>query len=161
MNLSGFSAIYPVLHPSCLNSLLISMQWKISIWKHPIQFPQILRYQILLIFRYIPNSAFVFFNEKLYRMYHLQGKKWDFSFTSIWNTVVWLMLMNFFIKIVNSTAQTHLKKQQESKLAALTKKSDSDTQWNALIIIFAVHPASSKLKFKFQLFLKPPMEVTP
>lgn len=57
-----------------------------------------------------------------------KGKKWDFSFTSIWNTVVWLMLMNFFIKIVNSTAQTHLKKQQESELAALTKKSDSDTQ---------------------------------
>ncbi|CAK8539157.1 unnamed protein product [Lathyrus sativus] len=57
-----------------------------------------------------------------------QGKKWDFSFTSIWNTVVWLMLMNFFIKIVNSTAQTHLKKQQERELAALTKKSDSDTQ---------------------------------
>lgn len=57
-----------------------------------------------------------------------KGKKWDFSFTSIWNTVVWLMLMNFFIKIVNSTAQTYLKKQQESELAALTKKSDSDTQ---------------------------------
>ncbi|KAK2371799.1 meiotic spindle pole body protein Kms1 [Trifolium repens] len=57
-----------------------------------------------------------------------QGKKWDFSFTSIWNTVVWLMLMNFFVKIVNSTAQTYLKKQQESELAALTKKTDSDTQ---------------------------------
>ncbi|CAL5195186.1 unnamed protein product [Lathyrus oleraceus] len=57
-----------------------------------------------------------------------QGKKWDFSFTSIWNTVVWLMLMNFFIKIVNSTAQTHLKKQQESEVGTLTKKSDSDTQ---------------------------------
>ncbi|KAI5423485.1 vacuole membrane protein KMS1 [Lathyrus oleraceus] len=57
-----------------------------------------------------------------------QGKKWDFSFTSIWNTVVWLMLMNFFIKIVNSTAQTHLKKQQESEVCTLTKKSDSDTQ---------------------------------
>ncbi|XP_058778503.1 vacuole membrane protein KMS1 [Vicia villosa] len=57
-----------------------------------------------------------------------QGKKWDFSFTSIWNTVVWLMLMNFFIKIVNSTAQTHLKEEQESELAALSKKSDSDTQ---------------------------------
>ncbi|CAI8589495.1 unnamed protein product [Vicia faba] len=56
-----------------------------------------------------------------------QGKKWDFSFTSIWNTVVWLMLMNFFIKIVNSTAQTHLKKQQEREVAALTKKSDSDS----------------------------------
>jgi hypothetical protein len=38
------------------------------------------------------------------------------------------MLMNFFVKIVNSTAQTYLKKQQESELAALTKKTDSDTQ---------------------------------
>ncbi|GAU18824.1 hypothetical protein TSUD_228140 [Trifolium subterraneum] len=59
---------------------------------------------------------------------NIQGKKWDFSFTSIWNTVVWLMLMNFFVKIVNSTAQTYLKKQQESELAALTKKTDSDAQ---------------------------------
>jgi Gpi18-like mannosyltransferase len=67
--------------------------------------------------------------ENLFHIYHhLQGKKWDFSFTSIWNTVVWLMLMNFFVKIVNSTAQTYLKKQQESELAALTKKTDSDTQ---------------------------------
>ncbi|KAK8988023.1 hypothetical protein V6N11_065622 [Hibiscus sabdariffa] len=32
-------------------------------------------------------------------------EKWDFSFTSIWNTIVWLMLMNFFIKIVNATAR--------------------------------------------------------
>ncbi|XP_057450277.1 vacuole membrane protein KMS1 [Lotus japonicus] len=62
---------------------------------------------------------------------NIQGKKWDFSFASIWNTVVWLMLMNFFVKIVNATAQTYLKKQQERELAALTKKfttSDSDTQ---------------------------------
>ncbi|CAJ2650974.1 unnamed protein product [Trifolium pratense] len=56
---------------------------------------------------------------------NIQVKKWDFSFTSIWNTVVWLMLVNFFVKIVNSTAQTYLKKQQESELAALTKKTDS------------------------------------
>ncbi|XP_038991271.1 vacuole membrane protein KMS1-like isoform X2 [Hibiscus syriacus] len=43
--------------------------------------------------------------------------KWDFSFTSIWNTIVWLMLMNFFIKIINATAQRYLKKQQEKQLA--------------------------------------------
>ncbi|XP_027360326.1 vacuole membrane protein KMS1 isoform X2 [Abrus precatorius] len=60
-----------------------------------------------------------------------QGKKWDFSFASIWNTVVWLMLMNFFVKIVNATAQRYLKKEQERQLAALTKKStltDSNAQ---------------------------------
>ncbi|KAK7405893.1 hypothetical protein VNO78_07505 [Psophocarpus tetragonolobus] len=51
-----------------------------------------------------------------------QGKKWDFSFASVWNTVVWLMLMNFFVKIVNSTAQRHLKKQQEIQLSELTEK---------------------------------------
>jgi len=62
---------------------------------------------------------------------HLQGKKWDFSFASIWNTVVWLMLMNFFVKIVNATAQGYLKKQQEIHISELTEKStatDSDVQ---------------------------------
>ncbi|PPR94397.1 hypothetical protein GOBAR_AA26272 [Gossypium barbadense] len=44
-------------------------------------------------------------------------EKWDFSFASIWNTIVWLMLMNFFVKIVNATAQDHLKKQQDKQLA--------------------------------------------
>ena len=44
-------------------------------------------------------------------------EKWDFSFASIWNTVVWLMLMNFFVKIVNATAQRYLKKQQDKQLA--------------------------------------------
>ncbi|EXC17574.1 hypothetical protein L484_012366 [Morus notabilis] len=49
-------------------------------------------------------------------------KKWDFSFASVWSTVVWLMLMNFFVKIVNATAQRYLKKQQDKEIAALTKK---------------------------------------
>ncbi|XP_021291204.1 vacuole membrane protein KMS1-like [Herrania umbratica] len=44
-------------------------------------------------------------------------EKWDFSFASIWNTVVWLMLMNFFVKIVNATAQRYLKKEQDKQLA--------------------------------------------
>ncbi|KAK7308066.1 hypothetical protein VNO77_41658 [Canavalia gladiata] len=60
-----------------------------------------------------------------------QGKKWDFSFASLWNTVVWLMLMNFFVKIVNATAQRYVKNQQEGDHDALTKKStstDSDAQ---------------------------------
>ncbi|CAL0332086.1 unnamed protein product [Lupinus luteus] len=51
---------------------------------------------------------------------NVQGKKWNLSFASIWNTIVWLMLMNFFVKIVNATAQSYLKKQQEGELAALS-----------------------------------------
>lgn len=54
---------------------------------------------------------------------NIKVKKWDFSFASIWNTVVWFMLMNFFVKIVNSTAQRHLKKEQEIYIAALKNKS--------------------------------------
>ncbi|KAJ3674638.1 hypothetical protein LUZ60_005254 [Juncus effusus] len=46
----------------------------------------------------------------------VKGKKWRFSFNTIWNTVVWLMLVNFFGKIVTSTAQNYLKKQQETEL---------------------------------------------
>ncbi|MBA0616337.1 hypothetical protein Godav_016393 [Gossypium davidsonii] len=42
--------------------------------------------------------------------------KWDLSFASIWNTVVWLMLMNFFVKIVNATAQSYYKKQMDEEV---------------------------------------------
>ncbi|KAL1548603.1 meiotic spindle pole body protein Kms1 [Salvia divinorum] len=49
----------------------------------------------------------------------VKAAKWDFSLTSIWNTVVWIMLMNFFVKIVNSTAQSHLKREQDQEIAAL------------------------------------------
>lgn len=68
---------------------------------------------------------------------YLQGGKWDFSFASIWNTVVWLMLLNFFIKIVNSTAQDYLKKQQDQELHDFTGKSaptSSEEQWNAHLL---------------------------
>ncbi|XP_010525187.2 PREDICTED: vacuole membrane protein KMS1-like isoform X2 [Tarenaya hassleriana] len=51
---------------------------------------------------------------------HVKVKNWDFSFASMWNGIVWLMLLNFFVKIVTATAQRHLKKQQEKELAALT-----------------------------------------
>ncbi|GFZ08849.1 SNARE associated Golgi protein family [Actinidia rufa] len=47
---------------------------------------------------------------------NIKVKKWDFSFTSIWNTVVWLMIMNFSAKIVTATAQRYLKKEQEFAL---------------------------------------------
>ncbi|KAK9292019.1 hypothetical protein L1049_019972 [Liquidambar formosana] len=52
---------------------------------------------------------------------NIKVKKWDLSFASIWNTVVWLMLMNFFIKIVTATAQNFLKEQQEKELNTLKK----------------------------------------
>ncbi|KAK4478084.1 hypothetical protein RD792_017349 [Penstemon davidsonii] len=50
-------------------------------------------------------------------------KTWDFSLAFIWNTVVWFMLMNFFVKIVNATAQRYLKKQQENEISVLKNKS--------------------------------------
>lgn len=53
----------------------------------------------------------------------VQGTKWDFSLALVWNTVVWIMLLNFFVKIVNSTAQNHLKNQQDNEIAALKNKS--------------------------------------
>ncbi|KAK9182577.1 hypothetical protein WN944_025722 [Citrus x changshan-huyou] len=59
---------------------------------------------------------------------HIKVKKWDFSFASVWNTIVWLMLMNFFVKIVTDTAQRYLKKQQDKEIAALTNNSSASTQ---------------------------------
>ncbi|PKI40756.1 vacuole membrane protein KMS1-like isoform X2 [Punica granatum] len=61
---------------------------------------------------------------------NIKVKKWDFSFASIWNSIVWLVLVNFFIKIVTSTAQTYLKKQQEKELDALTNKLSSSVNTN-------------------------------
>ncbi|XP_074307178.1 vacuole membrane protein KMS1-like isoform X2 [Silene latifolia] len=55
---------------------------------------------------------------------NVQGKNWGVSFASIWNTVVWLVLLNFFFKIVNATAQGFLKTQQEKELTTLTKNSE-------------------------------------
>ncbi|XP_021817511.1 vacuole membrane protein KMS1-like [Prunus avium] len=57
-------------------------------------------------------------------------KKWDLSFSSIWNTVVWLMLMNFFIKIVTATAQSVLKEEHEKELTALSNKPHTSEQKN-------------------------------
>jgi hypothetical protein len=37
------------------------------------------------------------------------------------------MLLNFFFKIVNATAQMYLKKQQEKELAALTNRASAST----------------------------------
>ncbi|KAK4482887.1 hypothetical protein RD792_010060 [Penstemon davidsonii] len=54
---------------------------------------------------------------------NIEVKKWDFSPAFVWNTVVWFMLMNFFVKIVNATAQQYLKKQQDIEIAALKNKS--------------------------------------
>ena len=34
----------------------------------------------------------------------VQEKQWNFSFTFVWNSIVWLMLLSFFIKIITSTA---------------------------------------------------------
>ncbi|RWW74753.1 hypothetical protein BHE74_00017289 [Ensete ventricosum] len=45
-----------------------------------------------------------------------QAKRWNLSFSLIWNTVIWLMLLNFFAKIVAATAQRYLKKQQDLEL---------------------------------------------
>lgn len=51
----------------------------------------------------------------------VKAKKWDLSLGSVWNTVVWLMLLNFSAKIVNTTAKGYLREQQEKELAALEK----------------------------------------
>ncbi|KAK1282344.1 hypothetical protein QJS10_CPB22g01315 [Acorus calamus] len=62
---------------------------------------------------------------------YTEGKPWNLSFALIWNSVVWIMLLNFFVKIVMTTAQSLLKKQQESemtnKLASLNYTSSSLT----------------------------------
>lgn len=49
----------------------------------------------------------------------LKANKWDFSFGTIWNTFVWLMLIGFLNKIITSTAQSFLEEKQKEKVEAL------------------------------------------
>jgi len=58
-------------------------------------------------------------------LYHVQEKQWNFSFTFVWNSIVWLVLLKFFIKIITSTAQDYLKKQQDMEMELI---SDSPLQ---------------------------------
>lgn len=58
---------------------------------------------------------------------NMKVKKWDLSLASVWNTVVWLMLMNFAMKIVTETAQSFLKELQEKELASLTESAPTST----------------------------------
>uniref|UniRef100_A0A7C9ACS1 Vacuole membrane protein KMS1 n=1 Tax=Opuntia streptacantha TaxID=393608 RepID=A0A7C9ACS1_OPUST len=62
-----------------------------------------------------------------------QVAKWGLSFSTIWNTVVWLVLVNFLFKIVNTTAQGFLKKEQEKEVNTLTNKSSSSKQLNRIL----------------------------
>ncbi|CAH1418760.1 unnamed protein product [Lactuca virosa] len=52
----------------------------------------------------------------------IKAKPWDLSFASVWNSIIWLMLLNFFSTIVTSTAQSYLKKEHEKEMAILKKK---------------------------------------
>ncbi|CAH9085817.1 unnamed protein product [Cuscuta epithymum] len=48
---------------------------------------------------------------------------WEFSLGLVWNTVVSIVLLNFFFKIINATAQSYLKKQLETEITAKKGKS--------------------------------------
>ncbi|CAI9287314.1 unnamed protein product [Lactuca saligna] len=52
----------------------------------------------------------------------IKAKPWNLSFASVWNSIIWLMLLNFFSTIVTSTAQSYLKKEHEKEMALLKKK---------------------------------------
>ncbi|KAG8078139.1 hypothetical protein GUJ93_ZPchr0007g4148 [Zizania palustris] len=53
----------------------------------------------------------------------MEDKQWNFSFALVWNTVVWLVLVNFFVKIVTSTAQEYLKRQQDIEMELIADSS--------------------------------------
>lgn len=145
------SALYLVFLPSCQPSSQNCMQLELNIWQPHLLCPQTSRFssfriwfsQILFIcvdsskvgdgfspfFLYFTKFVFWFFPLVLFR-YSAQVKKWDFSFTSIWNTVVWLMIMKFFTTIVTSTAQRYLKKEQEKEIASKhPNESEHLSQW--------------------------------
>ncbi|KAL8486378.1 hypothetical protein ACS0TY_023173 [Phlomoides rotata] len=96
--------------------------------------------ELIWVFSFVPGFDSILTNliSKLHSMKNkylaakpvptnIKVKTWDFSLASIWNTVVWFMLFNFFVKIVNATAQQHLKKQQDEEIAALNSKKSDDS----------------------------------
>ncbi|KAL4588340.1 hypothetical protein LXL04_001224 [Taraxacum kok-saghyz] len=52
----------------------------------------------------------------------LKAKPWNLSFATVWNSIIWLMLLNFFSTIVSSTAQSYLKQEHEKEMAVMKKK---------------------------------------
>ncbi|KAK9048690.1 hypothetical protein SSX86_032344 [Deinandra increscens subsp. villosa] len=52
----------------------------------------------------------------------IKVESWKFSFASVWNAVIWLMLLNFFSTIITSTAQSYLKNDQEREMSVMKKK---------------------------------------
>ncbi|WVZ68621.1 hypothetical protein U9M48_017540 [Paspalum notatum var. saurae] len=56
----------------------------------------------------------------------IEEKQWNFSFTFVWNSIVWLVLLNFFVKIITSTAQDYLKKQQDRETELISDSPPPD-----------------------------------
>lgn len=54
--------------------------------------------------------------------------RWNLSFTLVWNALIWLLLLNFFVKIVTATAQGYLKKQQDLEVTKKLLASKSKTE---------------------------------
>nr|XP_043626434.1 vacuole membrane protein KMS1-like [Erigeron canadensis] len=52
----------------------------------------------------------------------VKEESWDLSFATLWNTIIWMMLLNFFSTIITSTAQSYLKNEQEKEMDFLKKK---------------------------------------
>lgn len=89
--------------------------------------------EFILILKHIPALSYILphlmdklhtarerFNHQ-HNMPPLSSKadKWDFSFATIWNTFVWLMLIGFFNKIITATAQSFLKEKQKKEMDEL------------------------------------------
>ncbi|KAL8257539.1 hypothetical protein R6Q59_029580 [Mikania micrantha] len=60
----------------------------------------------------------------------IKVESWNFSFASVWNTVIWLMLLNFFSTIITSTAQSYVKNDQEKEVSLMQKKSLQPNETN-------------------------------
>lgn len=147
MNWSGYWAIFLASLPCRWISVPHCTWWRRNIYHLGLQGQQIQRFHLIPLFisflvrltiRYLPcpakcqyesfkshartwASAFSPpFSLSFFVFLFPQEKQWNLSFNLIWNSVVWLMLLNFFVKIVTSTAQRYRRKEQEQELAKLS-----------------------------------------
>lgn len=92
--------------------------------------------EFILILKHIPALSYILphvmdklhtAREKFHHQHNMpqlssKANAWDFSFSTIWSTFVWLMLIGFFNKIITATAQSFLKDKQKEEMDELIAK---------------------------------------
>lgn len=121
----GFSSLLPKitvkLHTAKEKYLSAPVPSKVKVgvfFFNPLLNGNFIKFKLSLVFHLtLPGCCLFLFFELTLLYFVLQGKQLNLSFNLVWNTIVWIMVLNFFIRIVMTIAQEYLKKQHKLELA--------------------------------------------